>query len=184
MAKQDKLITYSFLCEECDLPSHLPNDELEGKIYRAQEMLRAIFGDDFYQAFITAYKSNSFSSAESALYDPYVKQFVAWEAHANWITSANFKITRSGFRVHTEEHSTAASDAQMGPLIKQAKYQAEYYKNLLTDYLDKNSASYPLYAAKCGCKSDNFFHMSAVRNREPRPQPYGTGSYKCGNCCD
>lgn len=181
MAKLDKLITYAYLKEECDLPQNLPDDELEHKIYRAQEMLRMLMTDAFYQVFLTAYKAGPLSTAYQALYDPYLKQFVAWQAHEFWAIKANFKVNRSGFRVHSEENSVVATDTQMATIHKDAGYQSQYYKNLFLGFLKEHAADYPEYAQACGCpvKAGNSFHISAVRNKHKEPEPLGTrGSRK------
>ncbi len=166
MAKLDKLITYAYLKEECDLPQNIDDIDLEHKIYRAQEMLRMILGDAFYQAFLSEYKS-TLSAAYQALYSPYVKQFVAWQSHQFYVVKANFKSTRSGYRVHTEENSVVATDAQMAPIHKDANQQAQYYKELLIGFLDSHASDYPLYTTRCGTKnvSGNGFHISAVKNK-------------------
>lgn len=186
MAKLDKLITYAYLKEECDLPQNLDDIEIEHKVYRAQEMLRMLFGEDFYIDFLAAYKAMAttpLSAAYQALYDPYVKQFIAWQAHEFWAIKANFKVNRSGFRVHTEDNSVVATDSQMATIYKDAGYQSQYYKGLLIQFLDKNATDYPLYGAECGAsdKTGNSFHISAVRNKHCGPQPYGTrrGCKRC-----
>jgi len=167
MAKLDKLITYAYLKEECDLPQNLPDAELEHRIYRAQEMLRMIMSDDFYQDFVAAYKAGPFSTVYQSLYDPYIKQFIAWQANQFWTVKANFKPTRSGFRVHTEDNSVAATDTQMATLHKDANQQAQYYKELLIGFLDNHAVDYPLYTTRCGTKNvaGNGFHISAVKNK-------------------
>ena len=48
MVKYDKLITYAYMKDECDLPVHLPDIELETKIYRAQQTLRMLMCEAFY----------------------------------------------------------------------------------------------------------------------------------------
>lgn len=166
MAKLDKLITYAYLKEECDLPQNIDDIDLEHKIYRAQEMLRMIMGDAFYQAFLLEYKS-SFSAASQRLYSPYIKQFVAWQAHQFYVVKANFKISRSGFRVHSEDNSTVATDTQMATIHKDANQQAQYYKELLIGFLDNHAADYPLYVVRCGKNnvSGNGFHISSVKNK-------------------
>jgi len=172
MAKLDKLITYAYLKEQCDLPQSLPDEELESKIYRAQETLRMLMGDAFYQDFQTNFQASTFSTAYTSLF-PYIKQYLAWQTHEYWIQKANFKVTRAGFRVHTEENSVVASDIQMASLIKDAKYQSQYYKNLFMDYLNNHYSDYPLY--DYGCKDDkrgNGFHISAVKNKHKGAQPY------------
>lgn len=169
MAKLDKLIDYAYLKEECDIPQNIPDADLEKKIYRGQEMLRMIMGDEFYRAFLTAYRatpSTAFSTAYQSLYDPYIKQFVAWQAYEFYSKQANFKPTRSGFRVHSEENSVVASDAQMGGIIKDANQTAQYYKQLMYDFLNGHSADYPLYSQNCNNNlMGNAQHISAVRKK-------------------
>lgn len=176
MAKLDKLITYAYLKEECDLPQNLPDAELEHKIYRAQEMLRMLMTECFYTEFLAAYKAGPLSPAYQALYDPYIKQFVAWQAHEFWVIKANFKPTRSGIRVHTEDNSQAASDTQMATLYKDAGHQSQYYKNLFLGFLKDHAADYPSCATSCEGKPNagNSFHISAVKNKHREIHLYGT----------
>ena len=186
MAKLDKMITYAYLREECDMPENLPDSDVEHLIYRAQEMLRMLMGDGFYQDFLTAYRTvQPFSSSVyQNLFDPYIKQFIAWQAHEFWVPKANFRKHLSGFRVHREDDSEPASDIQMATLIKDAKQQSQYYKNLFGDYLNNHYADYPLYDYSCrDDKRGNGFHISAVKNKNYQPQPYGTGgTFK--KCCN
>lgn len=175
MAKLDKLITYAYLKEEVDIPQSIPDAELEHPIYRAQEMLRMLMCDEFYKSFIASYLAGPFTGAYGTLY-PYVKQFLAWQSYEYWTIKANFKPTRSGFRVHSEENSVAASDVQMATLIKDAKQQAQYYKKLMVDFIDGNTANYPLYCGGCGNgNSGNSFHVSAVKNKHKE-------NCKCNRC--
>lgn len=179
MAKLDKLITYAYLCEECDLPTNIPNEEFDSKIHRSQETLRMLIGYAFYQDFLTNYKSNTLSAVYLTL-QPYINQFVAWQTNEFWFIKANYKATRSGIRVHTEENSTVASDPAMATLIRDAKQQSQFYKNILVDFLGNHRADYPLYTACChNGKTGNSFKISAVRNVQPQPDLYGLGgTYK------
>lgn len=172
----DKLITFAYLKKECDLPQNIDDSEFDHKIYRAQEMLRMLMGDEFYRDFLTNYKASSLSAVYQTLFDPYIKQFVAWQTHEFWIKKANFKATRGGIRVHTEENSTVASDVQMGGLIKDANQSAQYYKVLLVDYLNGHYADYPLYSTSCRSNLvGNGNHISAVRKKHDH-------DCKCNHC--
>lgn len=162
----DKLITFAYMRGEVDVPQSIDAEEFDHKIYRAQEKLRMIMGDEFYQDFLTNYKANTLSAAYTTLYNPYIKQFVAWNALVFWTMEANLKPTRAGYRVHTEENSVAATDEQMSVLLKDRKQQAEYYTKLLAGFLDNHYADYPLYNQKCNNNLiGNSFHISAVRNK-------------------
>ncbi len=161
----DKLITFAYLKNEVDISQNIDDKELDHKIYMAQETLRMLMGDEFYQDFLTHYKANTFSLVYTRLYG-YIKQYVAWQAYEGWTVRANLKTTRSGVRVHSEENSEAASDAQMSMLIKDAKQKSQYYKNLLVDFLNGHASDYPPYSQSCNSKlTGNTFHISAVKNK-------------------
>lgn len=174
MAKLDKLITFAYLREEVDIPQNIEDAELEHPIYRAQEILRMLMCDEFYQDFLTHYKANTFSEAYEALY-PYVKKFIAWQSYSFWTLKANVKPTRSGFRIHSEANSVAADGPQMGYIISDSKSQANFYKNNFMDYLNGHKSDYPLACNCCGGNlTGNSFQISAVKNKTKQPQPYGT----------
>ncbi len=164
MAKLTKLITYAYLREETDLPQNIENDDLDHKIYRAQEILRMLQGDEFYQDYINQFPNFTTSSYSTLL--PYVKQYLAWQTYEYYVVMANYKPTRSGFRVHTEENSVVVTDIQMSIIIKDAKQQTQQYKNLLVDYLKSHSSDFTLYNQRCNSNlSGNGFHISAVKNK-------------------
>lgn len=170
MAKLTKLITYAYLKGEVDIPQSIPDDELDHKIYRAQETLRMLMGDPFYQDYLAQFAAGPLTGAYLTLY-PYVKQYVAWQAKEYYNVVANYKPTRAGFRVHTEENSVVATDTQMGTIIKIDKQSADFYKQLLVSYLDNHASDYTLYSSvSCGTssKTGNGFHISAVRNKHRR----------------
>lgn len=165
----NKLITYAYLRGEVDIPQNIPPEEFDFKINRAQERLRMLMGDAFYQDFVSSYKASSknnpLTGAYEALYDPYIKQFVAHQAFVYWTMEANLKPTRSGYRVHEEENSTAATDTQMSVLLKDRKQNAEYYAQLLVDFLNAHAYDYGLYNRGCNAKTGNAFHISAVKRK-------------------
>jgi len=181
MAKLDKFITYAYFKDECGLPDHFENEDLEHKIYRAQETLRMLMGDEFYQDYLTNYKAETMTTAYDTLM-PYIKQYIAWQAYEYWTQQANFKVTNAGFRVHSEANSQPATDAQMAQIIKDSKYQGSYYKELLVGFLKSHNTDYPLYGYCCNDKAGNGFHISAVKNKHKAPQPYGTYG-RGGKCC-
>jgi hypothetical protein len=173
MAKLDKLVTYAYVKDEVDLPTNIPDQEFDKPITRAQEVLRMLIGEDFYQDFQTNFQANTLSSAYTTLF-PYIKQFLAWDANEKWTLKANFKPTRSGFRVHSEDNSTVASDAAMAAIYRDAKAQSQFYKNILIAFLDSHSGDYPLYGQGChNPNTGNSFKISAVKNVNRQPDLYG-----------
>lgn len=166
MAKLDFLIDFAYLKEQVDIPQNISNSDLEGKLFRAQELLRMLMGDAFYKAFLAAYKAGPLTGVYLALYNPYVKQFLAWQAYQYFSVTANYNITPGGYRVHTEANSVVASDIQMAIIIKDIKQQTQYYKDFMVNFLNDNASDYPLYNVSCGTsRTGNTFHISAVKNK-------------------
>lgn len=165
MAKVDKLITYAFMKEVCDIPVQIDEQELEHPIYQAQETLRMLMGDEFYQNYLTNYKANSLSSAYTAL-QTYLNKYIAWQAYEFWIVKANLKPTRAGFVQMQGENFTPASDVQMANLIKIAKQQSQMYKVQMVDYLNGHSSDFTLYSVNChGNLTGNTFRITVARSK-------------------
>lgn len=167
MAKLTKLIDYAYMKELVGLPQSIPDEEVEHPILRAQETLRMLMGDTCYQELLSQYNSNTLSESNAALLNPYIRQYLAWEAYQFWTIKSNFKFTRAGVRVHSEDNSVAASDIQMAIIIKDAKQQSQYYKMLMIDYINNHSECY----SGCNCctrnpNSGNTFHITAVRKKK------------------
>lgn len=169
MAEPVKLITFAYMRGEVDIPQNIPPEEIDGKIKRAQERLRMLMGDGFYQNFLSTYdattKDSPLTGAYASLYDPYIKQFIAHQAFVYWTLEANYKPTRSGIRVYSEDNSEPATDIQMSVLLKDRKQDAEYYANLLVDYMNNHAEDLPLYQRDCKTSSTNSFHISAVKRK-------------------
>lgn len=179
MAKLDKLITFAYLKEEVDVPQNIPDSEFDNKISLAQETLRMLMGETFYQDFISKFQSKTITDWYEKLF-PYIKQYIAWQAYEYWVVTANFKPTRAGFRVHVEDNSQPASDVQMAILIKDAKQRAQYYKTLFVEYMNVNRANFPLYNINCGGNlTGNSFHVSVVRNKNKNYHPHNC---RCRSC--
>lgn len=175
MAKLKKLITYAYLREEADISLNVPDIELDHKLYKAQETLRMLMGDEFYQDYLGQYPA--FTTASYTTLYPYLKQYLAWQANEFYVIRANFKNTPAGFRVHTEENSVVATDVQMATIIKDAKQTTQQYKNMLISFIEGHASDYPLYNVSCGTNklSGNSFHISAVKNKHH--------SHDCGCGC-
>ncbi len=162
-----KLINYQYLRLEVDISQNVPDKELDNPIKRAQEMLEMLIGSGLYDEIISEFP-NSFSAANTTLF-PYVKKFLAWQAYQFWIPKANFKDTRSGFRVMREDNSDAATEKDMATLIRDIKMWAQTQKEKLVQFLEDNCTTYPLYDCECGNKkrTGTGFHITSVGKKHP-----------------
>ena len=170
-----KLINYQYLREEVDISQNVPDSELDGPIKRSEEMLEMIIGTSLYAELVS--QNPTFTGSNVTLI-PYVKKFLAWQAVQFWYPKANFKSHNSGIRVHQEENSVPASDAQMATLIRDAKMWAQTQKEKMVSYLDNNCSLFPLYDCdNCGSnkKTGTGFHITAVGTKHGR----GCGCDQC-----
>lgn len=157
-----KLINYQYLKLETDISQNVPENELDNPIKRSQEMLEMVIGTDLYNEIQGQYP-NSFTAANTTLMT-YIKPFLAWQAYQFWLPKANFKTHASGLRVHEEDNSRAASDAEMANLIRDAKMWCQTKKEKLVQFLEDNCATYPLYDCNCGStkRTGTGFHITGV----------------------
>lgn len=165
MSKPVKLIDYAFFRATTDISDNVDDKVLDHKIILAMEQLKFIIGTPFYTELFGQYPSG-FTPANLAFYDPYVKQFLAWQAYVYYAVRANIYETRTGFREFKEENSDVASDKTMGEMIKNARQLAESYKGQMLIFLRQqkgiSTANYPLYTDTCGDKMGSGFAITAV----------------------
>src|SRR6187431_239184 len=100
-----KLVTYAYIRAEVDISQNIPDDELDTKLRWSQEMLEMLLGKTFYDEIVSQFAAGTLTADNTALFDPHIKRFFAWQTNEYWTVKANFKDTRGGFRVYTEENS-------------------------------------------------------------------------------
>lgn len=150
-----KLVTAAFVKSETDLDDSVASRALDNPIKWAMDRLRFLLGRAFYDQIVTQGTSTptSFSAANSSLFDPYVKQFLAWQAYEFYLVGITATIKRGGLRVVKDEVDDPAPDSTVNLLIKTAKEQTNFYKGELVNYLIKeqenDSTAFPLYEQDC-----------------------------------
>jgi hypothetical protein len=165
-----KLITYAYLRIETDISKNVENEVLDNPIKWAHDQLKFMLGrqlyDEVYAQGITL--PTTFSTNNAALFDPYIKQFLAWTAYADYIIKANSYETRTGVRVYKEDNSDPASDQTMNMRIKKAADKAQFYKGAMINYIEEqqnlSTANFPLYIKDCSNrKFGTGFGISGVK---------------------
>lgn len=164
-----KLITYAYFKEETDISQVVDNSKLDNPIKNAQDRLKVLIGVSFYDQIVSQVITlpKTLSTENGALYDPYIKQYLAWQAYHFYIVKANTYETRTGVRTFVEDNSTPASDKLMGEQIALAKQNAVFYRDTLVNFLNgakrANSSSYPLYNMSCKSSGGQGLGITAVR---------------------
>jgi hypothetical protein len=164
-----KLITAAYLKAECDIDTNIPNVDFDNPIKWAQDRLRFLLGKRFYDEIYSQGTTtpSSFTADNSALFDPFVKQFLAWQAHEFFVIRATADRKRGGLRVHVSETDEAASSEIVNLHIKSAKEQTQFYKGEMINYIlqvqEGDSAKFPLYEDDCNTsKFGTGFGISGV----------------------
>ncbi len=161
-----KLISYAYMRKETDISQNIEDKYLDHPIKLAQTQLQFELGQFFYAELVAQNDASSMTAANTALYDPYIKEFLAWQAYQFWAPKANIYETKTGFRTFTEENSTVASDKAMGELLRIAKQQTELKKGVMLGFLKSsqslNKSAYPLYKNSCRTSSGGGFHITAI----------------------
>jgi hypothetical protein len=164
-----KLITYAYLRTECDISQNIEDKNLDNPIKRAQDQLKFLIGKGFYAELLSENDSNSLTTDNSAFFDPYVKQFLAWQAYAYWLPKANNYTTKIGVRIFKEDNSDPATDKSMGELIRDAKEAVNQYQGLMLSFLkaeqSEDSSKYPNYTANYKSGSSGGFHITAISKK-------------------
>lgn len=163
-----KLITYAYMRKETDISQNVEDSVLDNRIKRAHDQLKFYIGRAFYDELISQVITTptSLTSDNTAFYDPYVKQFIAWQAYQYYITRANASETRTGIRVYKEANSDPASDKTMGERVAEAKNSAIFYRDQMLNFLREqqraDSTKYPLYIDDCGVGRTAGFGITGV----------------------
>lgn len=158
------LIPISYLNEACFLSLNSDEKKYNMCLKVAQDDLKDIVGPEFYTQIETQYNGDSLSSDNDALYEGYIKDYLAWQTYLVYLGFANVDSTPTGIRVQNDDNSSIASDINMYSLEKNVKNQAVRYKNRMINFLNESQANtsskYPLWMKKC--KEEMSFSITAI----------------------
>jgi len=147
------LLTLSYLNTACFLSLNEDDKKYNMCLEDAEEDLKDILGVEFYDQIITQYPGFSGASDNAALYDPYIKKFLAWQTYYHYLKFANVNATPTGIRTFDDENSSIATDIQMYSLEKNVKAKADRFKFRLINYLKEQQANdstkFPLWEDEC-----------------------------------
>ncbi len=117
-----------------------------------QKYAKKILCKEFYNEILNQIENDSLTLVNKELIDDYLKDYLVYKIYADYVITANFMATASGFRVQTDATSTVVTDEQMSTITSKAKEDANYFQDELVNFLTCNSSDYPLWASsRCGC---------------------------------
>ena len=158
------LIPLAYLNEACFLSLNENDKKYQMVLKIAQDNLKQVLGGEFYSQIETQYQANTLSADNDALYDPYIKDFLAWQTDLYYQGFGNSNSTPTGNREFNDENSSVISDVKQYALEKNIKKMVNFYKGELLNFIKaaqaNDSTKYPLWEEQC--KTEFSFGITAV----------------------
>lgn len=164
------LIPIAYLNEVCFLSLNTNDKKYQAALDEAQDDLSEIIGVQFYNQIVTQYSTNptSFSADNEALYEGYIKKYLAWQTNLNYIGFENSDSTPTGRRKFIDENSELLSGVEMWAYEKKVNGKVQKYKGKMISFLrleqEKDSTKYPLYHHRC--KEDFSFGITSITKKD------------------
>lgn len=147
------LIPVGYLNEECFLSLNTDDKKYQACLKRAQLTLEEIIGQEYYQEIESEYDSDTLTSDNDALYDPYIKDFLAWQTYFFYIGFSDAEATPTGIREFNDDNSSILSDVKKYSFEKNIREMLNFYKGRMLAFLklekSKDGTKYPLYKERC-----------------------------------
>jgi hypothetical protein len=156
------ILTLSYLNDACFLSLNTNDKKYAMCLEMAQDDLKDVLKREFYEQIETQYPN--YTGDNLALYDPYIKKYLAWQTYYNYLKFANVEATPTGIRTFKDDNSDLASDIQMYSLEKNVLARAVKCKydiiNFIKEAQANDSTKYPLW--EDDCKEEVSFAISAI----------------------
>lgn len=140
------LIPLAYINDACFVSTNIDDKKLKPSLAEAQMDLRAILGAEFYEEIENQYsqlgQGESFTAANSTLYEDYIKDFLAWQSYFYSLGLSQTESTPTGERSFKDENSDLASDIQLFSKEKNIKRLAYKFKSAMIDFLSLNQTNY------------------------------------------
>lgn len=149
------LIPIAYIHEVCMLSQNIDPKKIQITYEMAQDEFKAVIGGEFYDQLITQVSTTptTFSADNQALYDPYIKKYLAWQTYFYFLKFANSDSTPTGVRKFNDENSSLLSDIEMYSKEKNVLEILNKYKGDMITFLkleqSKDTTKYPLYESSC-----------------------------------
>jgi len=158
------LIPIAYLNEACFLSLNTDDKKYQMCLKISQDTLEEILGTEFYNEIETQYDNDNLTADNDALYDPFIKDYVAWLTYLNYLKFANADNTPTGVREFSDENSSIVNDVKMYGIEKNVRGMVDFYKGKMLNFLKleqyKDGSKYPLY--KESCKTDFGFAITSI----------------------
>lgn len=148
------------LISKSDFPAYvdLPSTQIEDRyvnpyILRAQvEVLRAALCKDLYNEILEQFNAGSLSPENQELYDNHIKRILVMYAFSYMLPGHRIKVTTHSVVVKTAPNvSIPAETSDVIIAANEAIGVGKTFLGLMTEFLQENQDSYPLWCDGCDC---------------------------------
>lgn len=147
------LIPIAYLNEACFLSLNTDDKKYQMCLKLSQDTLEEVLGGEFYDEIVNEYDTDTLTADNDSLYDPFIKDYLAWLTYFNYLKFANADSTPTGIREFSDDNSSVVSDVKMYSFEKNVRANVEFYKAKMINFLKKEKANdntkYPLYKEQC-----------------------------------
>lgn len=158
MSNPKLLIPLDYLTEACFLSVNNPDKKYKMALKLAQDQLKSVLGAEFYEEIETQYspQNDTFTAANEALYEGYIKDYLAWQTYMFYLRFGQGDDTPTGIREFTDENSALISDIKLSARERNVSNNVQFYKGEMIGFMKTTQANdttaYPLW--NCGCCGD------------------------------
>lgn len=144
------LISTKFLKENTPINDNVADYLLNSSIRDAQTInLQQTLGTKLYKKVLDLVKNGTISDESNAKYkvllDEYIQPMVLQWAFVHCLPKIRYKMMNVGVVSQSADNSNPVDFKELQYLIDEARNNAEYYSNLVTEYLWQNHKDYPEY---------------------------------------
>lgn len=135
-----------------DITINIQTAKLKTYIGVVQEQFAVkILCQALYDQLLTEIAAGTLTTENTALL-PFLKDYLIYKTYSRYLLNANAMSTPGGIRVQVDATSEPASDKFISELMRQSDGDANFYQDLLVNFLDCNVNDYPLWKdTVCDC---------------------------------
>lgn len=147
------LIPIAYLNEACFLSLNTDDRKYDICLKIAQDTLKDVIGGQFYEEIESQYDSDTLTSDNDELYDPYIKDYLSWLTYFEYLKFSNADATPTGIRQFRDDNSNILPNLELAAFEKNVREKSIFYKhrmlNFLRDAISNDGTKYTLYKEKC-----------------------------------
>ena len=177
MSNYASFITTKYIKDNTAALGYINDDELRTFIRPAQDQyVERVLGSNLYRALINAVINSTLSSDQEELLRQYIQPALQYWVIYEWVLWSNYKLTNKSVSLQNSDNSNPADFSQVISLKNNVRDWAEYYTEMISDFLRDNTSVFPQYLEGVSGYSEKF----------PKNDTYFWGMFipnQIGNLC-